>query len=231
LRRDRRLTPSAAVTVPSLRARLVDVLHELKLDLSDSQVDALLAYLSLLVRWNATYNLTAVRQPAEMLTQHLADCLAMVRPLQTHLARASGARVLDVGSGAGLPGIVIALTSPRSGVTCVDKVGKKVAFLRHVIGELGLANVQAEHTRVETLKGGLFDVITSRAFSALDAMVTLTGQHLAPSGVWLAMKGKEPLEELLNLPADVHVFHVERVHVPGLNAQRCLVWMRLRQSG
>ena len=179
----------------------------------------------MLQRWNSTYNLTAVRDPAQMLTQHLADCLAMVQPLRRFCGEAP-CRLLDVGSGAGLPGVVISALNPQFDVTCVDAVGKKAAFVRQVAGELRLPNLHVEHARVERLKLPPFHVVTSRAFASLDDFTQLTRAHLAADGAWLAMKGKQPAEEIDNLPADVEVFHVEQISVPGLDAARCLVWMR-----
>jgi 16S rRNA (guanine527-N7)-methyltransferase len=190
---------------------------------STQQLQALADYLVLLQRWNATYNLTAVRDPAAMLTQHLADCLAVVTPLQRH---AEGGRLLDVGSGGGLPGVVIATLLPAWSVTCVDAVGKKMAFVRQVAGTLPLPNLRAEHTRIEQLKQPPYDLITSRAFASLADFTRLTRPHLAAGGVWMAMKGRAPEEETAELPSDVTVFHVEQLAVPGLDAQRCLVWMR-----
>jgi 16S rRNA (guanine527-N7)-methyltransferase len=178
---------------------------------------------ALLQRWNATYNLTAVREPAAMLTQHLADCLAVIQPLRRH---AEGGRLLDVGSGGGLPGVVIATLLPGWQVTCVDAVGKKMAFVRQVAGSLPLPNLRAEHTRIEQLKQPPFNLITSRAFASLADFTRLTRSHLAPGGVWMAMKGRAPDEEIAELPGDVKLFHVEQLAVPGLAAQRCLVWMR-----
>lgn len=192
-----------------------------------AQAAALQAYLGLLQRWNTTYNLTAVRDPAEMLTQHLADCQAVLPPLQRHLTRG---RALDVGSGGGLPGVVIAVMLPGLQVTCVDTVGKKVAFIRQVAGALQLPNLRAEHARVEQLRLPPFDVITSRAFASLADFVRLTRSLLAADGVWLAMKGRVPDDEIAALPADIEVFHVEPLAVPGLDAQRCLVWMRPRRT-
>lgn len=209
-----------------LRAALTEIGHTLALGLTETQLDRLLAYLALLQRWNATYNLTAVRDPAQMLTQHLADCLAVIDPLRRHLAMTAGRRILDVGSGGGLPGTVIAALNPNVQVTCVDTVGKKAAFIRQAAGELALKNLSAEHARVEQLKAAPFDVIVSRAFAALGDFTRLTRQHLAPQGVWMAMKGKTPDDEMAQLPADLTVFHVEQLSVPGLQAARCLVWIR-----
>ena len=214
-----------ATTIEALRPDLLAAAGQLSLDLTPAQVDALLAHLSLLQRWNATYNLTSVREPAQMLTQHLVDCLAMIPSLRRHVGTGA-TRHLDVGSGGGLPGVVIAILNPGIDVTCVDTVGKKAAFIQQVAGELRLHNLRAQHARVEQLKAAPFDVVTSRAFASLADFTRLTRQHLAETGVWLAMKGKPPAEELAQLPSEVDVFHVEQLVVPGLNADRCLVWMR-----
>lgn len=188
-----------------------------------TQVDQLARYAALLQRWNGTYNLTAIRSPAEILTHHLADCLAVVPPLLRH---AAGGRLLDVGSGGGLPGVVIAVMAPGWDITCVDTVGKKAAFIRQAAGALGLPNLHAAHARVEHLKAAPFDVVTARAFSSLGDLARLTAPLLAPGGVWMAMKGRDPADERAALPATVEVFHVEQLVVPGLEAERCLVWMR-----
>lgn len=201
----------------------------LDLPLSAAQADTLIAYLALLQRWNGTYNLTAVRDPAQMLTQHLADCLAVIGPLRRAFSDVhyrAPHRLLDVGSGGGLPGVVIAALNPAIDVTCVDTVGKKAAFVRQVAAELRLRNLHAEHARVEQLKAAPFDVVTSRAFASLADFVSLTRSHVAVDGLWMAMKGKHPADELAALPAGVDLFHVEQLVVPGLDAERCLVWMR-----
>jgi 16S rRNA (guanine527-N7)-methyltransferase len=185
-------------------------------------------YLSLLAKWNAAYNLTAVRDPEQMRAQHLADCLAVVEPLRRQLGDGKPARLLDVGSGGGLPGVVLAIAEPAWDVTCIDAVGKKAAFIRQVAAELPLPNLHAEHARVEALEAPPFDVITARAFASLADFTCLTRKLLAPGGVWMAMKGKQPEQELAALPADVAVLHVEPLAVPGLEAERCLVWMQPR---
>lgn len=183
-------------------------------------------YLALLAKWNAAYNLTAVRDPAQMRVQHLADCLAVVEPLRRHLGPRPAARILDVGSGGGLPGVVLAAAELGWDVTCVDAVGKKAAFVRQVAGALDLPNLHAEHARVEALRAPLlFDVITARAFASLGELTRLTRPLLAPQGVWMAMKGKRPVDEIAALPSDVEVFNVEPLTVPGLDADRCLIWM------
>jgi 16S rRNA (guanine527-N7)-methyltransferase len=188
----------------------------------------LLAYLSLLQRWNATYNLTAVRDPSAMYVQHLLDCLAAVVPLR-QVVGDRHARIADVGSGAGLPGVLIAAICGQLDVSCIDTVGKKVAFVRQVGVELGLCNLRAEHGRVESLQPAApFDVITSRAFASLGDFIRLTRPLLSSGGAWMAMKGKTPFDEIEALPSDVEVFHVEHLHVPRLEADRCLVWLRRR---
>ena len=194
---------------------------------TEAQTSQLLAYLDLLQRWNATYNLTAVRDRTDMISQHLADCLAVVGPLARHQG---AGRLLDVGSGGGLPGVVLSTLLPEWAVTCVDTVGKKAAFVRQVAGSLNLPQLQAAHARVEQLRLPPFDVITSRAFATLTLFVSLTRAHLKPGGVWMAMKGRVPDAEIAELPDDVEVFHVEPLQVPTLDAQRCLVWMRLKSS-
>lgn len=197
------------------------------LTLSHSQVGRLLDYLDLLQRWNLTYNLTAVRDPAAMWLQHVLDCLVAVPAVQRALPADRSARILDVGSGGGLPGIVWAIALPQVEITCVDTVGKKAAFVRQVAAELGLPHLHAEHARVEALRAARpFDLITSRAFASLADFVRLTRPLLAPDGAWMAMKGKRPDEEIASLPPGVQVTAVEPLQVPGLDAERCLVWMR-----
>ncbi len=207
------------------RELLAQGADSLGVPLSDAQLDTLLAYQVLIAKWNRVYNLTAVRDLAEMLTHHLLDSLSMVPPLRRHLAGAN-ARLLDVGSGAGLPGVVLAGVMPELSVVCVDTVGKKAVFIRQAAVELGLRNLSAEHARVEALKLPKFDVVCSRAFASLVDFTQLTAEHLSPKGVWLAMKGKHPADEIAALPADTQVFHVEQLVVPGLDAERCLIWMR-----
>jgi 16S rRNA (guanine527-N7)-methyltransferase len=208
--------------------RLADLSAALGLPISPAQRAALVAYVDLLARWNATYNLTAVRDRGAVWAQHMADCLAVLPALDHHLSEAGAARVLDVGSGGGLPGAVLALMRPALNVTCIDAVGKKAAFVRQVAGALQLPNLHAAHSRVEALRAPAFDLITSRAFAALADFVRLTRPLLAPGGAWMAMKGKRPDDELAALPDDVSVFHVEPIAVPGLDAERCLVWMKPR---
>ena len=212
--------------VPSLMLDLEGVAAALGLPLSASQIGVLVRFLSMLERWNATYNLTAVRDPARMLTHHVSDCLAVVPPLRRYLGESEGTRLLDVGSGGGLPGVVLAIADPALEVVCVDAVGKKAAFVRQVAAELGLPNLTSIHSRVEQMNPHRYDVITSRAYATLSDFVQSTRSLLSTNGVWLGMKGKIPRDEMAALPREVDVFHVEQIVVPGLEAERCLIWMR-----
>lgn len=192
---------------------------------SVAERQALLAqYLDLLARWNKVYNLTALRDPAQMQSHHLADSESIVAPLERHAA-GRPLKILDVGSGGGLPGVVLAIHHPDWQVTCVDTVAKKAGFIRQVALELGLPNLNAEHARVEQLPAACADVVTSRAFASLPDFCAWTRHHLAPGGVWLAMKGRHPADEIAALPPDVAVFHVEPLRVPGLDAERRAIWM------
>lgn len=212
--------------LPPDRAAAHAVAATLALDLNDAQAGRLLAYLHLLQRWNATYNLTAVRDPAAMWLQHVVDCMAAVPSVQRALPEGRSARILDVGSGGGLPGIVWAVLMPQADITCVDTVGKKAAFIRQAAGTLALPNLQARHARVEALTEPPFDLITSRAFASLSDFTRLTRPLLAAHGQWVAMKGKPPHDELAALGLPPELFHVEHLPVPGLDAERCLVWIK-----
>lgn len=211
-----------------LRPALLAGLQALQLDLSEQQVEQLLAYQGLIAKWTRVYNLTAVRDPAEMMTHHLLDSLAAVSALQRYLHSAGleqASHLLDVGSGAGLPGVVIAICCPTVAVTCVDTVAKKAAFIKQAALALKLPNLTGLHSRVEAIIQP-FDVICSRAFASLADFTQWSGTALAPQGVWMAMKGKHPANELAALPPKVAMFHVEQLKVPGLQAERCVVWLR-----
>ena len=193
-------------------------LASLGLDLPEPVQAKLLAFRDLLLKWNKTYNLTALRDPEQALSHHLLDSLAI-------LPHVSEAPLLDVGSGGGLPGIPLAIVRPQLAVTLVDAVQKKATFQQQAAIELGLANVRAVHGRVEEL-AGQFGQITSRAFSDLAEFVALTRHLLAPGGCWLAMKGVRPDAELAALPADVAVAAVLPLVVPGLGAERHLIILK-----
>lgn len=213
----------------AIQQGLQNGLHELGLDLNVEQQQQLLRYMELLAQWNKVYNLTAVRNPVEMLTYHVLDSLAVIAPLRRY-TQGQEMRLLDVGSGGGLPGVVIAICCPEIQVICVDAVAKKTAFIQQVVGALGLKNLKAQHARVESIDAP-HALIISRAFASLLDFTSWSAAALAQDGVWLAMKGKHPSDEITALPASIEVFHVETLQVPGLDAERCLVWMRKRLSG
>ena len=194
------------------------------------QVDRLRRYAALLMRWSRVHNLTAIDSAASVTTHHLLDSLAIMPTLQTILDARVGARLLDVGSGGGLPAIPLAIGLPQLDVTAIDKVGKKAAFLTQARVELGLRNFAAVHARVEQWRPAqAFDVIVSRAFSALDEFVAVTRHLLRPDGCWLAMKGQRPDDELAALARgapDVRVDSVATLRVPRLAAERHLVLLR-----
>ena len=202
-------------------------LDTLELDLTGLQIGQLLDYLDLIGKWTKVYNLTAVRDPAEMMTHHLLDSLAAVVPLRRQLKQAGldVCNLLDVGSGAGLPGVVIAICCPAISVTCVDTVAKKAAFIKQAALALHLPNLTGLHARVESISKP-FDVICSRAFASLIDFTQWSAAALAPSGVWMAMKGRHPGDELSLLQAELEVFHVEQLQVPGLGAERCIIWIQ-----
>jgi 16S rRNA (guanine527-N7)-methyltransferase len=208
----------------NLEAGLREGVRALGLGLSDEQNQRLLDYVALIQKWNKVYNLTALRDPADMLTHHLLDSLTAIAPLHRH-TQGQAIRVLDVGSGGGLPGVVLAICMPELNVSCVDTVAKKAAFVQQVAVSLKLPNLRGIHARVESLTDP-YQVICSRAFASLPDFVTWSRSALAEGGVWMAMKGKHPQDEIAALPADVKVFHVEPLTVPGLDVERCMVWMK-----
>ena len=187
-------------------------------------------YMALLAKWNRVYNLTAITDPAQMITHHLLDSLSIAAPLDAVLAAGSGARVLDVGSGAGLPGIPLAIIRPAWQLTLLDGNGKKTAFIAQAAAELGLANVAVVTARAESFAGGPFDAIVSRAFSSLRDFVTRTRALLRPDGCWAAMKGGVPHEELRELPDDVECRTILRLQVPGLEAERHLLLLKVKSG-
>lgn len=224
------MTGCSSASRDELVAGLSAGVGALGLSLSDAQQQQLMSYMDLIQKWNKVYNLTALRDPQEMLTHHLLDSLTAIGPLMRHLQsdpalNASGCALLDVGSGGGLPGVVIAICCPNVKVTCVDAVSKKAAFVQQVAASLRLPNLKGVHARVETLSGP-FDVVCSRAFASLPDFVTWSAGALTEAGVWMAMKGKLPTEEMGALPPFATVFHVEQLLVPGLNAERCMIWMK-----
>ncbi len=201
-----------------LRQRLGAGLAALQLDYPETAIARLLAYVDLLWRWNGAYNLSAVRDPAEMVTRHLLDSLAIAPHVQ-------GRTLADLGSGAGLPGLPLAIIAPQRACTLVDSNGKKTRFLRAVVRELGLANVAVVESRVETV-ARTFDCITARAFASLADMLERGGHLFAADGIWLAQKGRFPQDELDALPDGYRIEAVIPLAVPGLDAERHLVIIR-----
>jgi 16S rRNA (guanine527-N7)-methyltransferase len=207
---------------------LNDGVQQLGLDLSEVQLGKLLDYVALLAKWNAVYNLTAIRDPRQMLIQHILDSLSIV----PHLASLGPSSVLDVGSGGGLPGIVLAIVLPDWTVTLNDIVHKKTAFQAQAKAELGLGNLSVVTGRVETLKPGVevpakFDVIVSRAFAELADFVTLARHLVADNGAIWAMKGVRPDGEIERLPGGSHAKQIIRLTVPSLDAERHLIEVKL----
>ncbi|MCK2045957.1 16S rRNA (guanine(527)-N(7))-methyltransferase RsmG [Chromohalobacter moromii] len=206
---------------PACETRLDTGLAALGVEVDAIARERLLALLALLHKWNRAYNLTAVRDPEQMVTRHLLDSASIA-------AAVRGPTLLDVGAGAGLPGLVLAILDPRLAVTMLDGNGKKVRFQRQAVLELGLDNVTPVQARVETFEHGGFDQIVSRAFADLATFLTLTRPLLAEDGEWLAMKGRDVETELAALPSEVTLVENRLLAVPGDEAQRVLV--RLRHS-
>jgi 16S rRNA (guanine527-N7)-methyltransferase len=198
----------------ALQHSLEQGIAALGLQLPEAAVGRLLDYQELLARWNATYNLTAVRDPAGMVTRHLLDSLAI-------LPYVSGHSVADLGTGPGLPGIVLAIAAPGREMLLVDSNGKKVRFLREAIRSLKLEGVSAVQSRVEDVQGQ-FDCITARAFASFADMLGWGGHLLAPPGQWLAMKGRRPDDELAGIPAGFAVREMHTLQIPGLEGERHL---------
>ncbi len=213
-----------------LSAALAQAAQELGLALDARQESAISAYMAQIQKWNKTYNLTALRKPEQILVQHVLDSLSAVNPIRRFLAArpAKEAVIVDVGSGAGLPGTMLAVMHPEWQVYCVDAVEKKMAFVRQMASVLGLPNLHAVHGRVEQLPPYEADVVVSRAFASLPDFVQLASRHVASDGVILAMKGRAPQDEIDGLheaQSQWRMESIEPLHVPLLDAQRCLVWI------
>lgn len=202
-------------------------LHALALDVPASAQEKLLAYLALLEKWNRTYSLTALREPGKAVSHHLLDSLAILPFVPIMPPSPAAGRLLDVGSGGGMPGIPLAIACPELSVTLLDSNGKKAAFLQQAAIELGLSNVTVHAGRVEQYHPQTgFTAIVSRAFASLADFVALSAHLLSPNGVWLAMKGVLPEAEIENLPAGVRVDAVRRLAVPGIDGERHLLVLR-----
>jgi len=211
-----------------LEQQLQEACSNLSLPMTSVQLQQLVTYLTQMQRWNRTYNLTAIRDLEQMLVQHLFDSLSVVQPLARALGEKAAARVYDIGSGGGLPGVVLAISQPTWQVSCVDAVQKKMAFVRQMSGVLSLPNLHAIHSRVEVLEPAECDIVTSRAFASLDDFAMLAGRHVRNGGTLVAMKGKIPEDEIavLHSRGEWQVENIESLQVPQMQAQRCLIWMR-----
>lgn len=214
----------------STSERLIEALSALSLTATPSQQAALLEYLSQLLRWNKTYNLTAIRNPEQALVHHIFDSLSLVPSICSVINAQSSPMpmIVDVGSGGGLPGVILAIMLPGVRITCIDAVEKKTMFIRQMAGVLTLKNLTAQHARIETLEPLQSMIVTSRAFASLEDFARLAGPHVREGGYLLAMKGRSPDEEIEALQA-LNAWSVKVVQpliVPELDSQRCLVWMQ-----
>lgn len=206
-----------------LAQQLADGLATMQLALPTDTQAKLLAYLDLLAKWNRTYNLTAVRDPADMVSRHLLDSLAV-------LPFVHGDTLADLGSGAGLPGIPLAIALPNLGVTLVESNGKKARFLREAVRSLPLANVQVMQARVQDAAGS-FDTVTARAFASLADMLAWGGHLLAPEGRWLALKGRADAAEIAAVSGAFQVLATHPLRVPGVEGERCVIELVHAASG
>lgn len=205
--------------VGSPEVLLADGLADLHLPLSGQQQEKLLSYVDLILKWNRVYNLTSVRNPSQVVTRHILDSLAVYPFIH-------GPRILDVGSGAGLPGIPLAVANPDWQVVMLDSNAKKTRFIQQAVADLGLANAEAANARLEEFQADLlFDTVISRAFSSVENIASQAGPLCKPDGRMLAMKGVYPLAELEAVPAGFVVREVPRLHVPSLDGERHLVWL------
>lgn len=216
----------------SFLVRLESVIKSYGLVITALQKTQLLDYLEQLSKWNKTYNLTAIRDQEQALIQHLFDSLSIVGPLKQCLQEnaITHPSIMDVGSGGGLPGVILAITLPEASVICIDAVEKKIAFIKHVASVLQIKNLKALHTRVEELEDAGMNIVTSRAFASLKDFANLSGKHVSVNGRLVAMKGKQPIEEMSGLDNTGWVVnHIETLMVPELDAERCLVWMQRKR--
>lgn len=209
--------------------RLINAAVSLNVNLNEKQREKILRYINQLQRWNKTYNLTAVRDPEQMLIQHVFDSLSVVPPIDELVGtkKTNSVKIMDVGSGGGLPGVILAIAKPEWDITCVDAVEKKMAFVRQMSAVLELPNLQATHQRVETIEPYQADIVISRAFASLVDFVSLASRHVGDEGLMLAMKGREPDDEIAELEklGGWKVEQIKPLSVPELDAQRCLVYL------
>ncbi|NEN76639.1 16S rRNA (guanine(527)-N(7))-methyltransferase RsmG [Pelistega sp. NLN82] len=214
-----------------IQQRLDEGAKSLGLVLSQEEKQRLLSYMNLLKRWNKTYNLTALKTDEQILIHHLLDSLSVVLPLRKSFSNRESVRVLDVGSGGGLPGVVLAIMNPTWQVECIDAVEKKTSFILQVAGILGLKNLKSKHIRIENYSVEPVDLVISRAFASLADFANLAGKHVAHTGSLVAMKGHYLEEEIEELHAKSlwKVASYLPIEVPQLEAERCLIY--LKQKG
>ena len=206
------------------KQQLQQGLQVLGLSLSTAQQLLLLEYVALLKKWNSTYNLTALRDEATMISHHVLDSLTLLPYIE------NAQTLMDVGSGGGMPGIPTAICRPDLQITLLDSNTKKTTFLQQAVIELGLNNVTVASGRVEAMHDKKVDVVTSRAFAELGDFIALTKHLLNKNGYWAAMKGVYPYEELEHVPSGIEVINVDKIDVPMLHAERHMVLMRPKQA-
>jgi len=204
-----------------------------ELEQDSTKQEKLALYADLILKWNKTYNLTALKNLNAIYSQHLYDSLAVIKPIESYLKKQSEkASVFDVGSGAGLPGIVIAIMCPQINVVCIDSVGKKIAFIKHVASVLCIENLSAQHQRIETWKVNPVHIVISRAFTSLHNFTKLAGMHVQENGQMIAMKAHLLKKELTEFEQQKiwQINKVENLVVPKLKAARCLVWINKKEN-
>jgi len=211
-----------------LKESLFEAARQLGLEMSGEQASALLQYIEQMQRWNKTYNLTALKNREQMLVQHIFDSLSVIMPLRKKMANRKTVNVLDVGSGGGLPGVVLAIMCSTWNICCIDAVEKKTAFVRQMSGVLKLPNLSAQHIRIEQRTEPPVDLVISRAFASLADFASLAGKHVHASGYLVAMKGHYIEDEVNKLVSNTEweeAYH-ETLSVPELDANRCLIWLQ-----
>lgn len=227
--------PSTSEIKLTKTTQIIEVLNAIDLSFSLEQVERLCKYVEMLIKWNKTYNLTSLKDEEAILKQHIFDSLAAVPSIKEHIAKykIKSAVILDVGTGAGLPGIILAIMMPGCSVTCIDAVEKKIAFIKAVRGQLNIDNLNAQHARIEQADPVNADIVISRAFASISDFVELAQHHVAPLGVMIAMKAKQVMAEISHAATNHPIWRAvktESLVVPKNNAQRCLVWLQKEQQ-
>lgn len=214
-------------------ARLAQALKKMGLSLDEKQQQDILLYLELIQKWNKTYNITAIKDAEQILIQHIFDSLSVIKPLSNKINPKSDATVLDVGSGGGLPGVVIAICCPQWQVTCIDAVEKKTSFITMVAGRLGLKNLRSMHCRIEEYPSDIADLVVSRAFASLTDFANWAGHTVNDGGHLAAMKGRYLEDEVkeLELTSDWKLDFWQTLEVVDMDAERCLIWMSKKGVG